>query len=174
MRGWKSQVTAGRWAVVALLLFCLAAGVEARAGDIQVDIQLIWGTDEKPDANAPGAEGAPEEGKEGGGIGELKPVDPALSSSLKKIFKWREYYLIKREVVAVASRQSVRVRLSEHCEVVVRELAGERVEVKLFGRGKLVNRTVKSLEPGQIITIAGDDKNETAWFVVIQRVKLVV
>jgi hypothetical protein len=32
---------------------------------------------------------------------------------------------------------------------------------------------VKSLEPGQIITIAGDDKNETAWFVVIQRVKVV-
>jgi hypothetical protein len=158
---------------VALLLFCLAAGGDARAAGIELDIQLIWGTDEKPDLNAPGAEGVPEGGREEGRIGELKPVDPALSSSLKKIFKWQEYYLIKREVVAVAARQPVRVRLSEHCEVVVWALPGERVEVKLFGRGKLVNRTVKSLEPGQIITIAGDDKNETAWFVVIQRVKVV-
>ena len=46
-------------------------------------------------------------------------------------------------------------------------MPGPKVEVKLIGEGKPVNKTVKSLSKTECLVLAGDDKDKSAWFIVI-------
>ena len=75
-----------RWCL--LLLFALAA-VELRAEDLNIEAQLIWGTnaDKSPDASH-------------------KPVDKATADKLKNVFKWKNYFLVKKTNVVVPSRST--------------------------------------------------------------------
>jgi len=60
-----------------------------------------------------------------------------------------------------------RVRMSEKCEIEVENLGDSTVEVKLFGEGKMVVRKKQALPTGELLVLAGEDKNDTAWFVVL-------
>ena len=54
--------------------------------------------------------------------------------------------------------------------VEITELEGPKVEVKLIGDGKPVNKTTKALSRGTYFTLGGgDSKNGSAWFVVISQ-----
>jgi hypothetical protein len=136
-----------RWCL--LLLFAFAAG-ELRAEDLNIEAQLIWGTnaDKSPDASH-------------------KPVDKVTAEKLRNVFKWKNYFLVNKQSVVVKSRSTQLIQLSKQCAVEITELQGPKVEVKLIGDHKPVNKTVKPLSKGERFVIAGDDKNETAWFVVI-------
>jgi len=138
-----------RWCL--LLLFALAAA-ELRAEDLNIEAQLIWGTnaDKSPDASH-------------------QPVDKATADKLKNVFKWKNYFLVKKTNVVVPSRSTKQIQLSKQCSVEITELAGPKVEVKLIGDHNPVIKGVKSLSKGESFVIAGDDKNETAWFVVIKQ-----
>ena len=138
-----------RWCL--LLLFGLAA-VELRAEDLNIEAQLIWGTnaDKSPDASH-------------------QPVDKATADKLKNVFKWKNYFLVKKVNVVVQSRSTKQIQLSKQCAVEITELPGPKVEVKLIGDHNPVIKGVKSLSKGESFVIAGDDKNETAWFVVIKQ-----
>ena len=135
-----------------LLAFLLQCGSVSPtvAAELKLEAKLIWATNEEksPDPNH-------------------KPVDPATAEKLRKIFKWKSYFVVNRLVKVVPSRGSNRFELSKQCTVEIRELEGPRVEVKLIGDGKEVHKTTKSLSRGEWFTYAGDDKNESAWFVII-------
>ncbi|MBI4664748.1 MAG: hypothetical protein HY735_38660 [Verrucomicrobia bacterium] len=121
---------------------------EPKVGERQFEAQLIWGTDkEKP------------------GDPELKPVEPELVERLQKVFKWKYYYQVKREVITVPTKGAGKVTLSKKCEVEVRDLGKPMTEVKLFGEKKLVKRITQAVT--QCLVMAGDDRNDTAWFVVL-------
>jgi len=136
-----------RWFL--LLLFACAA-VELRAEDINIEALLIWGTnaDQSPDA-------------------AHKPVDKVTAEKLRNVFKWKNYFLVNKQNVVIPSRSTKQIQLSKQCAIEITELPGPKVEVKLIGDHKPVNKTVKPLSKGERFVIAGDDKNETAWFVVI-------
>jgi hypothetical protein len=141
----SSQVS--RW----LLAFCFfAAAVPVPAKELKLEAKLIWGTndDKSPDPSH-------------------KPIDPATAEKLKKVFKWKNYFVVTNQVKIVPSRGSNRFELSKQCTIEVTELEGPRVEVKLIGEGKEVNKTVKPLSKGESITYGKDDKNDNAWFVII-------
>ena len=36
--------------------------------------------------------------------------------------------------------------------------------------GRFVNKTVKPLPPGELLAIAGDDKDQSAWFIIIRQI----
>jgi hypothetical protein len=57
--------------------------------------------------------------------------------------------------------------LSTKCTIEIKELEGPRVEVKLIGDGKEVHKTIKTISKGDSVVYSGDDKNQSAWFVII-------
>ena len=144
------------WSSVVVFCVCLlgAIGYQLRAGEakgeLKFAVQLIWGTnEEKP----PGK--------------DLKEVDPRITEALKGIFKWKNYFEVTRKNLAVASKAMQRVKLSDKCEVEVQNLGNSSVQIKLLGEGKCVHTRKESITPGKVIAFAGEDKNDTVWFVVL-------
>ena len=135
--------------LLAIFLF-LATVLDGSAAELKLEAKLIWATNDEKSPDP-----------------EHKPVDPATAEKLRKVFKWKNYFVVNRIVKVVPSRGSSRFDLSKHCSVEIRELEGPKVEVKLIGQGKEVHKTTKTLTKGEWFTYAGDDKNESAWFVII-------
>ena len=133
-----------------LLFLVLSFAAPAWAEELKVEARLIWGTndDKSPDPSH-------------------KPVDKDLSTRLRNVFKWKNYFEVNRVNSTIPSRGTKKLEMSKACTVEITELAGPKVEVKLMGKGKMVNRTVEALSRGNCFTIGGPDKNETAWFVVV-------
>src|SRR6266404_1803467 len=136
-----------RWCL--LLVFLLAAA-DLRAEDLNIEAQLIWGTN---------SEKMPEPA--------LPECGQAMAEKFRKVFKWKHYYLVNKQNTIIPSRSTKQITLSKQCTIEITELAGPKVEVTLIGDQKRVNKTVKPLSKGECFVIAGEDKNETAWFVVI-------
>jgi len=112
---------------------------------------LVWGTDgDKPDDK------------------ELKEVDSALREKFQKIFKWKNYYEVSRTNVAVKVGESKHIKLSKKCEVKIHQTEKEGMDVELFGEGKSVYKGKTSMPLKDILTLAGHEKNENAWFVVLK------
>jgi hypothetical protein len=139
---------AGRLFLAGLLLFSTV--LDSSAAELKLEAKLIWATDEEKSPDP-----------------EHKPVDAATAEKLRKVFKWKNYFVVNRVVKVVPSRGSNRFDLSKQCSVEIRELEGPKVEVKLIGKGKEVHKTTKTLTKGESFTYAGDDKNDSAWFVII-------
>ena len=141
-RGWG-----GRAAVISLIL-ALAGG--AWASDIKVEGKLVWGTNDKASPDP-----------------KHKPLNEEARTNLRKTFKWTNYFVVNRQVITVPSRGTNTLQMSKDCAVEIVELAGSRVTAELIGKGKRLNKTTREFAPGQSFVIAGEDKNETAWFVII-------
>ncbi len=134
---------------VALILLA-GSTVQTFAANLKLEAKLIWGTD---DAKSPNP--------------EHKEVDAATKEKLRKVFKWKNYYVVNRITKPVPSRGSNKFELSKECTIEIKELEGPRVEVKLIGKGKEVHKTTLNMEKGQSVVYSGDDTNQSAWFVII-------
>ena len=143
---------------LALMVGSSFLGVSSvKAEDIKVQLTLIWATsDEKEKKDAEKT---------------YKEIAPELAKEFQEPFKWKYYFEIGKTNGLVASRGSKVFKMSEKCEVKVTELPGPDVTVELFGQGKPVNKTTKSLQPGELVTIGQSDKGGSAWFVVVHRPK---
>lgn len=146
LRLFSRRVT--RFSIVLLLL--AASTVETFAANLKLEAKLIWGTD---DAKSPNA--------------SHKEVDQATKEKLRKVFKWKNYFVVNRITKEVPSRASNKFELSKECTIEIKELEGPRVEVKLIGKGKEVHKTTLNIEKGQSVVYSGDDTNQSAWFVII-------
>jgi hypothetical protein len=138
-----------------LLAFSFGTAFTALAGDVALRFQatLVWGT------NNPEPEGS-----------ELKPVAPAVSRKLGKLpFKWKYYYTVHCEEFSVPQGKRKKVRMSEECEIVVKAIDGEKVELALLGRGEPVGRVTQKLSSDHMLVTGGNAENLTAWFVVLRR-----
>lgn len=141
--------------LLALTVVCLPGAPDVHAGPLRLDSQLIWGTDgEKP----PGA--------------KCKELEPALKRRLSRVFKWKNYYEIRRKEVEVSDSGVEKVRMSEKCLLEISLPEADTIEVKLIGEGKLTKTTrqsTRALRGGELLVLAGDakDNSEDAWFVVL-------
>lgn len=142
---WASKLRAA----VALGLVAWLA-FPALAAELKLEAKLIWGTNDEKSPNP-----------------AHKPVDAATAEKLRKVFKWKNYFEVNRLVKPVPSRGSNQFVLSKKCTIEIAELEGPKVEVKLIGEGKAVHKAVKNLSRGEWFTYAGEDKDDTAWFVII-------
>jgi hypothetical protein len=133
--------------IVFLLLFAFTA---AQAAELKLEVRLIWGSNEAKSPNP-----------------NHKPVDAETAKKLGKVFKWKYYFDVNKLNETVPSRGTKRIKVSDKCEIEITEMEGSSVEVKLYGEGKLINKSVKSLKKGESFVLAGDDKNESAWFIMI-------
>jgi len=132
------------------LLLLTGSTVESFAANLRLEAKLIWGTnDEKSPDPA------------------HKEVDAATKEKLRNVFKWKNYFVVNRVTKPVPSRGSNHFKLSDECTIEIKELEGPTVEVKLIGKGKEVHKTTLTISKGQSVVYSGDDKNQSAWFVVI-------
>lgn len=116
------------------------------------EIRLIWGSN---DSTSPDP--------------THKKLDSALTSWLKKKLRWGYYYEVNRKVESIQVGKTAVVKLSNKCTVKVKNNGNSRLYVELLGDNKMVNKVTDTLK--EWLILAGDDKNDTAWFVVIRKVK---
>ena len=122
-----------------------------QAKELKIEAKLIWGSNE---------EKSPKK--------EHEPVDEATAAKLRKVFKWKNYFVEKKVTGTVPSRGSNQFKMSEKCTIEITELEGPKVEVKLIGKGQPVHKALKELHKGEWFVYTGDDdKHECSWFVII-------
>ena len=143
----QRSLRAVAWLALLALLALPAAGA-----NLKLEAKLIWGTDEPKSPNP-----------------SHKPVELEVAAMLRKMFKWKNYFVVNRVEKTVPSRGSNRFVLSDKCTIEIAELEGPKVEVKLIGEGKEVHKVTKELAKGEWFTYGGDDKNDTAWFIIIRQ-----
>jgi len=98
----------------------------------------------------------------------LKELEPQLAQKLGKRFKWNLYYEVRRKEATVGTKDPTHVPISDKCSLDVKQLGEHRFEVNLTGKGKPVSRMVESLANGHLMILGGDDKNDTAWIILIR------
>ena len=132
-----------------LLLF-IGGATQTFAANLKLEAKLIWGTndDKSPNPNH-------------------KELDSGTKEKLRKVFKWKNYFAVNHLVKPVPSRGTNKFELSKDCTIEIKELEGPKVEVKLIGEGREVHKTTLTISKGQSVVYSGDDKNESAWFVMI-------
>lgn len=117
---------------------------------MNLQAQLVWGTDDTKPKDP-----------------SLKDIDPKLKKKLKDVFKWKNYFVCRDQTFHVPASSIKKVQMSSKCQVQVENLGGSRIEVKLYGEGNLLVTKKQILTPAELLVLAGDDKNNTAWFVVL-------
>ena len=135
------------WLVGVSLMVALHAGAQS----LKFEASLIWGTEDPK----------PEDPK-------IKKVDPALSKRLKSVFKWPHYFTVNRQKFELAENANKDLKMSRQCRVNVVNLGGREIKVTLFGEGKRVVEKTQTIALGELVVLAGDDKNDTAWFVILK------
>ena len=140
-----------RAAASALLL--AVAVPAARAADLKLEAQLIWGTNDRKSPDP-----------------KHKPVEADVANKLKNLpFKWSSYFEVNRKQFAVTLTEAQRVRMSDECEIAVKQVGDGQVELILFGKGKHVGKINQRLPKGELLVMGGNAPNFTAWFVVLKQ-----
>ena len=141
--------------VAAVLLLIAFTGARVMAGDMKLEAQLIWGTNDEKSPNP-----------------KHKRVEADVDKKLKKLpFKWKNYFEVTRKQFTVAEGGSQSVELSKDCEIKVRNLGNDSVELTLLGKGKEVGKITQTLPKGELLVTGGNAENFTAWFVVLRQVE---
>jgi hypothetical protein len=140
------------WLAAVVGIFCFSAGrLHAAESGIRVEAILVWATQVAKTNDA-----------------SLKELEPQITKKLRKTYKWDLYYEVRRKEVTVSGKEPTKIPISEKCLLDIKHLGDHRFEVHLTGKGKPVSRSVESLANGYIWVVGGDDKNDTAWLIVIR------
>lgn len=150
----KPTSNPSRWHFLVLLLGFGWGLLQVVAASVPVETRvqavLVWGTNEsKPNGKS------------------LKEVDAKLRERLANIFKWQNYFEVSRKSAGVPAGKTQGIKLSDDCSVEIKILPENLAEVKLIGKGKTIVTRRHSLSKPDALVLAGDDKNNTAWFVVL-------
>jgi len=135
-------------------LFTACTAVQSNAADMKLEAQLLWGTD---DAKSPNP--------------KHKPIDANLKKKLKQLLKWSNYFEETRKRLDVPLGATRRLALSDMCEIEVKNIDGNRVEVTHFGRGKKVGTRIQPLPKGETLVLGGNAPDATAWLIVLHQVE---
>ncbi len=138
--------------LAAALLVPAHAGFAAPDDSVNIEAQLIWGTnDAKPDP-------------------KYKPVGSKMSERLKHSpFKWDHYYECNRQTFRVKLNEAKKETMSKRCEIQVTYVGDSQIRFELWGNGQLVNTVTQPLPKGELLIIGGDAENNTAWFVILRQ-----
>jgi hypothetical protein len=131
----------------------LVCGAVAGQEDQAFRATLVWGTNTPKPSDA-----------------QLQPVAPDVARKLGTLpFKWEHYYTVESKRFQVASGGRKTVKMSDQCEIVVKPVDKQTVELSLRGEGKRVGKVTQKLPPDDMLVVGGNAENFTAWFVVLRR-----
>jgi hypothetical protein len=135
------------------LLLVTALEVRLQAGEIKLEAQLIWGTNDEKSPDP-----------------KHKSVDPKVAKKLKKLpFKWQHYFEVNRQQFSVPQGETKKIVLSKDCEIKVRNAGNNAVELEIFGKGERVGRISQALPKDELLVTGGNAANFTSWFVVLRQ-----
>jgi hypothetical protein len=99
---------------------------------------------------------------------DAKPIGPKLAERLYSVFKWKNYWELKRDSVVVRQGQRIRKRMSPEREVEIELLDSQKMCVRNYVNGRL---TRSRYQPAaDAFYVAGGDKGEDqSWFIVVRR-----
>ena|SRR5260221_1610832 len=141
--------------LAATFLFLAASVSQSLAGDLKLQAQLIWATNDPTSPNP-----------------KHKPVEPAVEAKLKSLpFRWTNYYEVNRKEFTVFQDGSTKVPMSDHCEIIVKNLGHSIVEVSLVGKGEHIGKMTRALPKGELLVTGGNAANTTGWFIVLKQVE---
>src|SRR6185436_3243625 len=132
------------------------AGAAVTAAERKMEARLIWGTNEKTSPDP-----------------KHKPLDRELAKKLQDMpLKWTNYFEVNRTNFTINDREYTNIVMSKQCSIQVKDKGTNTVTVKLIGQGKQVSRVDKPLPKGEVLTIGGDARNNSAWFITVRPVSL--
>ena len=133
-------------------LVCAATCGAGLAAERKMEARLIWGTD---------AASSPDP--------KHKPLDRDLAKKLRDMpLKWTNYFEVNRTNFTINDREYTNIVMSKQCSIQVKEKGTNTVTVKLIGQGKQISHVDKPLPRGEVLTIGGDAKNNSAWFIMVR------
>jgi|ERR1051326_2506779 hypothetical protein len=138
------------------LLLALAGISLARADGPQKTtfyVQLIQGSDaDKPDNPA------------------WKPVGAKLGKNLRAVFRWKNYWEVKRQSVALSRDKGARLHLTPERELEVKLLDPPKTQIRLYHKGQLTRCSHQPINEHMCV-LGGDSAAGDSWFVVVRRDK---
>jgi hypothetical protein len=135
-----------------LLIMAFAGEAKVSAANSKLEVQLVWGTNDDSSSDP-----------------KHKPLEESLAKKLG-MFKWKNYFTVKRQEVSLSGHAPKKFRLSKRCEIEAKHLSGDRYEVNVFGEGKHVRKIIEKITKEDSLVIAGDDKNNCGWFILIREI----
>jgi len=96
------------------------------------------------------------------------PVGPKLGKNLRAVFRWKNYWEVKREAVAVSSDKAARLHLTREREVELTLLDPPNVRIRLFNKGEMTRCSHQPIGEHMSI-LGGESKTGECWFVVVRR-----
>jgi hypothetical protein len=141
-----------RWLIVSLVLLSgLGCRPQAQDRSVSFYLQLVRGNDQDAPPTL-----------------DSKPVGPVLAERLQAVFKWKNYWELKRETAVVKCGQKVGKALSPERRVEIELLDANTMKVRVYVNGRLSRCRTQPVH--NAFYIAGGDKDESqSWFVVVRR-----
>jgi hypothetical protein len=99
---------------------------------------------------------------------DAKPIGPKLAELLYSVFKWNNYWELKRDSVLVRQGQRIRKRMSPEREVEIELLDSQRMCVRIYVSGKPTRSRHQPAE-GAFCIVGGDKGEDQSWFIVVRR-----
>lgn len=132
----------------------MMATATVRAEQTKIEALLVWGTNDETSPNP-----------------DHRALEKELAERLGKVFKWKSYFLVTTNSVVIKDDGSVqKLKLSDKAVLEIRSLDGEKFEIKLIGKDKLVTTRTEVIKKGDLTALAGDvKKTDCAWFILIRQ-----
>jgi len=131
-------------------------GAAVWAGDLKLEAQLVWGTNDKKAPNP-----------------NIKPVEEEVQKKLAELpLRWTNFFEINRKTFDVERGKSGKTSLSEKCAVEVKSLEGKKIEVAWYSKkGNLVGKQTQPLCRGEMLVLGGNAPNSTCWLLTLKRLE---
>ena len=99
---------------------------------------------------------------------QARAIGQKLDQRLRNIFRWKNYWEIKRETATIRSGAAVRTKLSADREVEIAWHTPHAVTVSIYTHGKVTRRRTQSIDTA--FSIAGGDSDASqSWFIIVRR-----
>jgi hypothetical protein len=100
---------------------------------------------------------------------DAKPVGPKLSEKLSSVFKWKNYWELRRDSMVVRQGEKVRKSMSPEHAVELELLDPEKVGIRIFLNGELARTRTQPVKNAFCVTGGRHIKDQSlSWFVVVR------
>ena len=99
-----------------------------------------------------------------------RPVGARLDKNLHGVFRWKNYWEVKREAVTLSKDKVARLHLARERDVELKLLDPPNTRIRLYRNGELIRCSHQPIGEHMSI-LGGESKTGECWFVVVRRDK---
>jgi hypothetical protein len=99
-----------------------------------------------------------------------RAIGPKLSRNLRAVFRWTNYWEVRRESVTLTKGGVAKIQLTPDRAVEIKLLDPPKTQIRLFYKGELTRCSHQPIREHMTI-LGGDSTSGDPWFVVVRRDK---